>query len=81
LIPNTTATTEFHTYAVDWRKDAIKFYIDDVLFKTFANSSNLPFNQKFFLIMNVAMGGSFGGAIDPAFSQSTMEVDYVRVFQ
>ena len=81
LIPNTTATTEFHTYAVDWRKDAIKFYIDDVLFKTFANSSNLPFNQKFFLIMNVAMGGSFGGAIDPAFSQSTMEVDYVRVYK
>ena len=80
VTPNTSATTEFHTYAVDWRKDAIKFYIDDVLFKTFANSTNVPFNQKFFLIMNCAMGGSFGGAIDPNFSSSTFEIDYVRVY-
>lgn len=78
--PNTTATTEFHTYAIDWRADAIKFYIDDVLFKTFTNTSSLPFNQNFFLIMNCAMGGSFGGAIDPNFVSSTFEVDYVRVF-
>ncbi len=80
VTPNTTATTEFHTYSVDWRAGAIKFYIDDVLFKTFTNASNLPFNQKFFLIMNCAMGGSFGGAIDPIFVSSTFEVDYVRVY-
>lgn len=80
VTPNTTATTEFHTYTVDWRKEAIKFYIDDVLFKTFANSANLPFNQKFFLIMNCAMGGTFGGAIDPNFDSSTFEIDYVRVY-
>ena len=80
VTPNTTASTEFHTYAIDWRADAIKFYIDDVLFKTFTNTSSLPFNQKFFLIINCAMGGSFGGAIDPNFVSSTLEVDYVRVF-
>lgn len=80
VIPNTTATTEFHTYAVDWRADAIKFYVDDVLFKTFTNNSSLPFNQKFFLIINCAMGGTFGGAIDPNFVSSTFEIDYVRVF-
>jgi len=80
VTPNTTATTEFHTYAIDWRADAIKFYIDNVLFKTFTNTTSLPFNQKFFLIMNCAMGGSFGGAIDPNFVSSTFEVDYVRVF-
>ena len=61
------ATTEFHIYSIDWRADYIKFYIDNVLFKTFTNTSNLPFNQKFFLIMNCAMGGNFGGTIDPNF--------------
>ena len=81
VTPNTTATTEFHIYSIDWRADSIKFYIDGVLFKNFINTSSLPFNQKFFLIINCAMGGSFGGAIDPAFTQSSMEVDYIRVYQ
>jgi beta-glucanase (GH16 family) len=81
ITPNTTATTEFHTYAIDWRADAIKFYIDGILFKNFINASSLPFNQKFFLIINCAMGGTFGGAIESAFTQSSMEVDYIRVYQ
>jgi beta-glucanase (GH16 family) len=75
------ATTEFHIYSIDWRADSIKFYIDNQLFKNFTNTSNLPFNQKFFLIMNCAMGGNFGGAIDPNFVSSTFEVDYVRVYK
>ncbi len=42
----------------------------------------MPFHQDFFLILNVAMGGDFvGNTIDPAFTSSTLEVDYVRVFQ
>jgi hypothetical protein len=42
----------------------------------------MPFNQNFFLILNVAMGGNFvGNSIDPAFTSSSMEVDYIRVFQ
>lgn len=80
VTPNSTATTEFHIYSIDWRAESIKFYIDGVLFKTFTNAANLPFNQKFFLIMNCAMGGSFGGAIDPNFVSSTFEIDYVRVY-
>ena len=36
---------------------------------------------SFFLILNVAMGGSLGGEIDPTFTQDTMEIDYVRVYQ
>ena len=58
----------------------IKFYIDNQLFKNFTNTSSLPFNQNFFLIMNCAMGGNLGGAIDPNFSSSTFEIDYVRVY-
>jgi beta-glucanase (GH16 family) len=80
FIPNTTATTSFHIYSIDWRADTIKFYVDGQLFKTFVNSASLPFNQNFFLIFNTAMGGDFGGAIDPNFVSSTFEIDYVRVY-
>ena len=75
------AQTQFHIYKAIWSPTSIKFYVDDVLFHSVANTSALPFNSDFFLIMNVAMGGTFGGAIDPAFTQSSMEVDYVRVYQ
>jgi beta-glucanase (GH16 family) len=74
------ASTEFHIYTLDWRADAIKFYVDGNLFHTFANTSALPFNQNFFLIINSAMGGNFGGAINPNFVSSTFEVDYIRVY-
>ena len=76
----TNASTEFHIYSLDWRADAIRFYVDGTLFHTFTNTSSLPFNQNFFLIINCAMGGNFGGAINPNFTSSTFEVDYIRVF-
>lgn len=75
------ATTEFHKYKAEWDASTIKIYVDDVLFHTVANSSSLPFNQNFFIILNVAMGGTFAGPVDPAFANATMEVDYVRVYQ
>ena len=75
------ATTAFHKYALEWSATAIKISVDDVVFHTVANTAGLPFNQDFFIILNVAMGGSFGGAVDPAFISSMMEVDYVRVYQ
>jgi hypothetical protein len=75
------AASEFHVYKTIWSPASVKIYVDDVLYHTVANTSSLPFNKDFFLILNVAMGGTFGGAIDPAFSQSSMEIDYVRVYQ
>lgn len=75
------ATTEFHKYSMEWNATTIKFYVDDALFYTFTNNSTLPFNQNFFLIMNLAMGGNFGGSIDPAFNSATFEIDYIRVYQ
>jgi len=78
-IPN--VSTEFHKYSLDWSAATIKISVDDVPFFTFSNNSSLPFNQNFFIILNVAMGGTFGGTIDPAFSSSTLEIDYVRVYQ
>lgn len=79
MIPN--ATTEFHIYSMEWNASTIKIYVDNQLFFTYNNNSNSPFNQNFFFIMNVAMGGNFGGTIDPNVTNATMEVDYIRVYQ
>jgi len=75
------ASSEFHVYKAIWSPASVKLYIDDALFHTVANDNTLPFNKDFFMILNVAMGGTFGGAVDPAFTQSSMEIDYVRVYQ
>lgn len=75
------ATTEFHKYALEWSAGTIKFLVDDVAFYTFPNTGSLPFNQNFFILLNVAMGGNYGGAVDPAFTSAAMEIDYVRVYQ
>ena len=77
----TNATTAFHRYAAEWTPGAIKFFVDDVPFYTFTNNTTLPFNQEFFIILNVALGGNWPGPVDPTFNSSTMEVDYVRVYQ
>ena len=77
----TNATTEFHVYKCEWTSSTIKFFVDDALFYTHGNTGSLPFNQNFFIILNVAMGGNFGGTIDPAFVSAAMEIDYVRVYQ
>jgi beta-glucanase (GH16 family) len=77
-----TATSEFHNYTIEWTADSIKFVVDDELIHlSFVNSTSTPFNSDFFFIMNIAMGGTLGGTIDPAFTQDTMEVDYIRVYQ
>ncbi|WP_033958691.1 glycoside hydrolase family 16 protein [Psychroserpens jangbogonensis] len=77
----TTSTTEFHNYTVEWRPDTIMFLVDDNLFHTIPNTPDLPFESDFFLILNVAMGGTLGGDVDPAFTEDTLEIDYVRVYQ
>ncbi len=80
--PVPSATSEFHNYTVEWTPDSIKFVVDDELIhNSFVNSASTPFNSDFFLIMNIAMGGTLGGAIDSEFIQDSMEVDYVRVYQ
>ena len=75
------ATTDFHVYAAEWKASSIVFSVDGNPFFTFPNNGTLPFNQNFFIILNVAIGGNFGGTVDPAFTSGVMEVDYVRVYQ
>lgn len=77
-----TATSEFHNYTVEWTPDSIKFVVDEELVHlSFDNSGDTPFNSDFFFIMNIAVGGTLGGTIDPNFTEDTMEVDYIRVYQ
>lgn len=78
MIP--TATSEFHIYSLDWSATSIKFLVDNVEFYSFSNNSSLPFNNPFFFIFNCAMGGNFGGAVDPSINSATLEVDYIHVY-
>ena len=75
------AATTFHIYSMEWSANAVKIYVDGFLYHTTINGGSLPFNKDFFFILNVAMGGNFGGAADPAFTNGTMEVDYIRVYK
>ena len=74
------STTDFHLYSMDWRADHIAFYIDNQLLYSQANNTSMPFNQNFFFIFNVAVGGNMGGNVINLGSSSTMYVDYVRVY-
>ena len=89
------SVTNFHTYLLDWSTNAISWYVDGSLFETQTNwwsSSNstntnirnpypAPFNQSFYLIMNLAIGGNFDGNPDTnTLFPGEMQVDYVRVY-
>ena len=83
-----TIDDEFHVYAVDWTEDKIDFYLDEKLYHTFENTGSgntdeWPFDQPFYLIMNVAVGGGWGGKYGIAndIFPNRMEIDYVRVYQ
>ncbi|HHE64707.1 MAG TPA: glycoside hydrolase family 16 protein [Bacteroidetes bacterium] len=76
----------FHLYAIDWNKDRIEFYIDNTLFYTFSpddkNSEIWPFDQPFFFIINLAIGGNFGGLeIDDSIFPQEFVIDYIKVYQ
>jgi beta-glucanase (GH16 family) len=79
---------DYHVFAVDWQPDKIVWYIDGIKYfsatpnDAFLQGKQWVFNHPFFILMNVAVGGNFGGAVgaDTTFPQS-MSVDYVRLFQ
>lgn len=83
-----TAQTDFHIYGCLWTAELIKFYVDGKETLTFANDgkgnkSTWPFNAPFYLKLNLAWGGNWGGAqgVDESILPATYEVDYVRVYQ
>ena len=74
-------TSEFHIYEVEWTAEKITFLMDGVPHLEFDNNDSTPFQEDFFIILNVAMGGTLGGNIADDFQESSMEVDYVKVYQ
>ncbi|MEM6926057.1 MAG: glycoside hydrolase family 16 protein [Myxococcota bacterium] len=83
----TSASTDFHVYAIEWDETEFRWYVDDVLYSTQNTwySSNgafpAPFDQPFYILFNVAIGGAWPGppSADLALPV-TMDVDYVRVY-
>jgi beta-glucanase (GH16 family) len=76
----------FHVFALDWSKDKMDFFVDDILVYTFnpinKDENTWPFNQPFYFIINMAIGGNFGGPkVDDAIFPQEFIVDYVRVYQ
>ncbi|GHU94897.1 beta-glucanase [Bacteroidia bacterium] len=83
-----TAESDFHIYAVEWTPDVIKGFIDGEKYFEFPNDKKgkkdtWPFNAPFYLKLNLAWGGNWGGAegVDNSALPATYEIDYVRVFQ
>jgi beta-glucanase (GH16 family) len=77
--------TGFHTFGIEWGEDYINFYVDDVLYNQITPadvSGDWVFDQPFYILINVAVGGNFGGPpnANTVFPQ-TMLVDYVRVYE
>ena len=86
LPPNQRFADDFHVYAVEWEPEAIRFYVDDHLYST-RTPADLPkgtkwvYDHPFFLLFNVAVGGSWPGNPDATSTYpQTMLVDYVRVY-
>ena len=78
--------TEFHVYAMEWRPDRIDIFLDGQRYFTVSNDGSgfeaWPFDQRFHLLMNIAVGGNWGGVqgIDDSIFPQRMEIDYVRVY-
>ena len=68
---------QWHDYAMEWDQNSIKFFIDDTLVASNDISNCAQYKEPMFILLNVAMGGTLGGAIDSSLSTATMEVDYV----
>lgn len=76
--------TNFHVYSMNWSPNQITFLLDGVAFYTYnpavKNASTWPFIADQYLLLNIAMGG-VAGNIPGNFTQASMEIDYVRVYQ
>jgi len=80
-------STQFHVYTVEWNADSVKIGIDKNEYFYFANErtgyEGWPFDNKLHLLLNIAVGGNWGGqkGVDSTIWPKRMEIDYVRVYQ
>ena len=87
-----TLSTSFHLYSLIWKENSIEILFDNKTIFTYSNISpskvtassaaKWPFNQEFYLMMNISIGGSWGGiwGIDESIFPARMEIDYVRYY-
>ena len=83
-IPN--VEDDFHVFSMEWTSISIQFFYDDDLVYAYSptvrNYENWPFNKPFFLNLNLAIGGNFGGSIDTSLVYPIEYIiDYVLVYQ
>lgn len=80
---------EFHDYHMEWTPDYIEYYVDGISVCRYnkaddtenQSESSWPFDQPFYLILNIAVGGTMGGEVDETSLPYVMEVEHVRVYQ
>ena len=87
------AENEFYTFEIIWEPGLIESYVDGYKIASFKYTAAFnqevdyheafPFDQEFFLIVNLAIGGNWGGAqgVDDSIFPTALEVDYIRVYQ
>lgn len=95
IVPPMLVAEEFHTYGIEWDETSITWFFDGHEFASvgynayfsqsalYDTSVDWPFNQNFYLILNLAIGGTWGGAqgVDDTIFPATFTIDYVRVYQ
>jgi len=77
---------DFHVYAVEWNAEKMDFYFDDRVYHTFnvddaVEDGYNPFRDPHYILLNLALGGSWGGKIDDSIFPQKFLIDYVRVYQ
>ena len=87
-----TSRSDFNVYAVEWTPEVIRGFVNDQHYFTFRNERltnsetdyrQWPFDKAFHLLLNLAVGGTWGGqqGVDPLIWPQRLEIDYVRVYQ
>lgn len=76
----------FHIFAIDWTKDKIEFFVDNESVYTYnpklKNDATWPYNQPFYIVVNMAIGGNFGGhEVDDTIFPQQFLIDYIKVYQ
>jgi beta-glucanase (GH16 family) len=78
----TPLSAKYHEYSIEWLPNKIVFSIDNTPYYTLTPQSTKPhryvYNQEFFLILNLAMGGTFGGDTDASVKSATMKINWIR---
>ncbi len=85
-LPSGTFNDQFHVFSLEWKQDQIKWLVDGNVFSTVnkadLGSNNYPFNEEFFVIINLAVGGNWPGNPDATTTfPQWLIVDYIRIYQ